>query len=222
MDNKIFLFGVICIAALLTFGCTTQQKTHEVQPSEEVQAPAMPVQAITEVTPAAEEGPSVASARDGYGIAKDEAIKWKTDAKLIEVSGTNQKTTGDLYLPDGKTDTWIYSFVSIIYNEKYVLTVKNGDIVKSETFSVASANAVYGTAPDISAWKIDSPSAIGTANKNGGGDDYLINTPEPIANYVLKFEAGNPGKALWTVTYNPQRLGQSLIVRVSATTNTII
>jgi hypothetical protein len=223
MDNRIFLFGIICIAALLILGCTTQQKT-----TAEVQQPSAAVQKTTPVigkienVTVEEKGPVVVSAREWYSIARDEALKWRTDAKLIEVSGTNQKKDGSFYPLDGKTDTWLYSFVSILLDKKYILTIQNGSITKNETVSMAMTSALYENAPDVGAWKIDSYSTVNTINDIGGGKNYLINTPEPIVNYLLTFEAGNPGKVYWTISYNPQRLGQSLISVVDATTNTII
>jgi hypothetical protein len=87
---------------------------------------------------------------------------------------------------------------------------------------MAITGALYETAPEFGEWKIDSYSAINTVNDIGGGKTYLINTPEPIVTYLLTFEAGNPGKVYWTISYNPQGLGQSLIASVDATTNKLI
>jgi hypothetical protein len=220
--KNVLLVGVFLIAVLL-LGCTAQQKQEETKTITKIDTASPAMETVVQVpTPSETAATTIApeTAKKGYPIAKDEALRWKTDAKLVEVSGTNKNGNTGYFPTDGKTDIWKYTFASVLYNVKYTITVTNGTITGKEEFETALGKILYEGAPADTEWKIDSDSAVNTVNLLGGGNDYFINNPRPVVNYYLEFS--NTGSVVWTISYYPQKLGQSLINQVDATENSIV
>jgi hypothetical protein len=159
---------------------------------------------------------------DWYLTAKNEALTWRTDAKLIEIRGDN-KGDKTYYTVDGSTDEWIYTFVSVTVLKTYKVVVKNAEITLKQEYDEPLAKMLYDDSPDDASWVIDSTGAVNTVNTNSGGNDFLATISNVKANYLLKLEGmdvANP--VFWTISYFPQNYGQSLTVYINGESGKIV
>jgi len=225
--NYFLIIGIVGIALMLALGCTTQsinkysyETTQEQEVSEE---PGV----ITEVTVPSETiktspAAAYASAMDWYPVAKEEALKWRTDAKLIEIRGDNKENSEYIAI-DGKSYKWEYSFVSVSKMAKYKLTVEKGKITKNDTYDEPTAKMQYDSSPSGDMWVIDSTGAVETVNSKAGGSDLLLTRNNVKANYLLKIEGMNAASPItWIIGYYPESYGQSLVVQINGETGNII
>lgn len=225
--NYFLIIGIVGIALVLALGCTTQsinKYSYETTQEQEVSEEPGVTTEVTVPSETIKTAPAVvyASAMDWYPVAKEEAIKWRTDAKLIEIRGDN-KEDGKYIAIDGKSYKWEYSFISVSKLVKYKITVEKGKIIQNVTYDEPLAKMQYETSPSGDMWVIDSTGAVETVNSKAGGTDLLATRNNVKANYLLRIEGmGAASPITWTIGYYPENYGQSLVVFINGETGNII
>jgi len=205
-------------------GCTAQSTKQTTQaPSQETPETSASVSTAANTTvPVTPAVSATGSAMDWYPIAKAEALKWRTDAKLIEASGDNRNGK-NYYAIDGKTDKWIYSFISVPILTKYRIIIEAGAITDMDNYDEPLAKMMYDGSPSGDDWVIDSTSAVEIVNTKANGQDFISTISKIRANYLLKFAGmGAATPIAWTISYFPENYGQNFMTYVNGETGDIV
>ena len=222
LNKKNILFvGIISIILIMVLGCTSHSvNQYSYNTTQETNTTDNIITTATEnIEIQKEKIDSKVSARDWYNIAKEDALLWRTDSKLIEIHGDN-KPYDSYYKVDGKTDKWEYYFISIPIQTKYKVVVEKGEITQVTELEMSmSAKTLYKDVPTDNNWMIDSSAAVDTVNTKRGGFDLLSLNKNVKVNYILKLSGSKTVTPIvWTISYFPENYGQTLIENINAET----
>jgi hypothetical protein len=174
------------------------------------------------------------SAKDWFALALEKAKDWQEDAKLLELDADNVSTATRLeedkgeYAAalkeapmDGTVETWKYYFISEKASLPFMVTVTQGEIVKSEEATMFLFNAYKDLKKDED-WKINSPDALTlaltkvTGNASDGADiTYAMHNTSRLENMVNVF------RIRWQIRIETVE-GNVTTVEIDATTGEIL
>ena len=151
-----------------------------------------------------------------FAAAENKARSWQADAQLVDASATwPQGVTRDDILT-GST-VWNFTFYSPGQNG-----VANVQVVDNVPTLLGQRTAPTVLTPlNSTGWQIDSPEAIAILLEQAGGNEFLRTQGVSILNMNLSL-ATESGRIEWLVSLFSSQTGQSLIIRVDATSGEII
>ena len=151
-----------------------------------------------------------------FAAAANTARTWQTDAQLVDASATwPQGVTRDDILT-GST-VWSFTFYAPGQNQ-----VANIQVVDNVPTLLGQRSAPTALTPlDSTGWQVDSPQAIAILLEQAGGDEFLRTQGVSILNMNLNLVTES-GRIEWLVSLFSSQTGQSLIIRVDATSGEII
>lgn len=151
-----------------------------------------------------------------FAAANENARAWQADAQLVEARATwPQGVTRDDILTGAAI--WDFTFYSPQQNR-----IASVQVIENVATLVGQNDAQNPVTPlSSTAWQIDSAEAITILLEQAGGDQFLRTQGVSILNMNLS-TVTQSGRIEWLISLFSSQTGQSLTIRVDATSGEII